>query len=416
MRGLSRDAIDSFFGTGTAETRTCNDMLSDVHYVQGEFDDPEGYRRLADTLVELDRTKRTGGNRIFYLATPPSLFPVIIERLGAAGLNEGGVAGTPDEHGENRGWVRVVIEKPFGSDLDERARAERRRARGLRRAAGLPHRPLPGQGDGAEHPGLPLRQRHLRADLEPALHRPRADHGRPRRSASRTAAATTKRPARCATWSRTTCCSCSRWSAMEPPVRLRRRRGARREGQGAARRCSPIPVERVDAVRRARPVRRRARSTASRCRLPPGDGRRARLDDRDLRRRRSSCIDNWRWQGVPFYVRTGKRLPRHVTEIAIQFKRAAAPAVRRDRVPGGRVPPNDLHHPDPARGGSRPEHRGQGARAGHSPAAGGHGLQLRLGASRSCPSALTRRCCSTAWSATRRCSTATTRSKRPGGS
>ena len=54
MRVLGRDAIDDFFGAGTAETRTCNDMLSDVHYVQGEFDDPEGYERLAAALDELD--------------------------------------------------------------------------------------------------------------------------------------------------------------------------------------------------------------------------------------------------------------------------------------------------------------------------------------------------------------------------
>ncbi|HUK77438.1 MAG TPA: glucose-6-phosphate dehydrogenase, partial [Thermoleophilia bacterium] len=118
MRALSRDAIDSFFGTGTAETRTCNDMLDTVHYVQGEFGDPEGYKRLREALDELDRSKRTAGNRIFYLATPPSLFPVIIEQLGAAGLNQGGLAGTPEEHGENRGWTRVVVEKPFGSDLE----------------------------------------------------------------------------------------------------------------------------------------------------------------------------------------------------------------------------------------------------------------------------------------------------------
>src|SRR5664280_1876978 len=76
MRALSSEAIDSFFGAGTAETRTCNDVLNDVHYVQGEFHDPEGYQRLADTLTKLDQDNHTG-NRIFYLATPPSLFPVI---------------------------------------------------------------------------------------------------------------------------------------------------------------------------------------------------------------------------------------------------------------------------------------------------------------------------------------------------
>ena len=80
--------------------------------------------------------------------------------------------------------------------------------RGLRREPGLPHRPLPGQGDRAEHPGAAVRQQHLRAALEPQLHRPRADHrgrgpdGRPSRRP------TTTRRACCATCSRTTCCNC----------------------------------------------------------------------------------------------------------------------------------------------------------------------------------------------------------------
>jgi glucose-6-phosphate 1-dehydrogenase len=53
-------------------------------------------------------------------------------------------------------------------------------------------------------------------------------------------------------------------------------------------------------------------------------------------------IDNWRWQGVPFYVRTGKRLPRHTTEIAIQFKRPPFLLFKDTDVPSGRVPPNNL--------------------------------------------------------------------------
>jgi hypothetical protein len=67
------------------------------------------------------------------------------------------------------------------------------------RGADLPHRPLPGQGAGAEHPGLPVRQRPVRADLEPQLHRPRADR-RARDLGLGSAAASTSRPAPTATW------------------------------------------------------------------------------------------------------------------------------------------------------------------------------------------------------------------------
>ncbi len=82
------------------------------------------------------------------------------------------------------------------------------RSTSLRRAAGLPHRPLPGQGDRAERAGAAVRQQHFRADLEPQLHRPRADHGgrgpdrRPPRRLLRLGRAC------CATCSRTTCCNC----------------------------------------------------------------------------------------------------------------------------------------------------------------------------------------------------------------
>ncbi len=80
-------------------------------------------------------------------------------------------------------FSRVVMEKPFGTDLRERGRAQRGPARDLQRAADLPDRPLPGQGGGAEHPGLPVRQRAVRADLEPQLHRPHPDrHPRDPRS------------------------------------------------------------------------------------------------------------------------------------------------------------------------------------------------------------------------------------------
>ena len=119
------------------------------------------------SLDEVAATHRTGGNILFYLAVPPSFFGEIVRRLGEAGLvrEEGGA------------WRRVIIEKPFGHDLDSAHALNARWPRILREEPDLPHRPLPRQGDRAEHHGLPLRQRHLRAHLEPPLHRPRADHG-----------------------------------------------------------------------------------------------------------------------------------------------------------------------------------------------------------------------------------------------
>jgi glucose-6-phosphate 1-dehydrogenase len=75
-------------------------------YLAGSYDDPETYRRLAKRLAQLDVEAGTGGNHLFYLATPPVLYPVIVEQLGRAGLNR-----------SDPSWTRIVVEKPFGHDL-----------------------------------------------------------------------------------------------------------------------------------------------------------------------------------------------------------------------------------------------------------------------------------------------------------
>jgi len=83
-------------------------FAQNVYYVRSDFDDPEGYNRLAARLTEIDQKHDLGGNHLFYLATPPDNFSEIIENLGKAGLNQ------PRREG---GWSRIIIEKPFGSDL-----------------------------------------------------------------------------------------------------------------------------------------------------------------------------------------------------------------------------------------------------------------------------------------------------------
>jgi glucose-6-phosphate 1-dehydrogenase len=81
-----------------------------LYYHQSQFDDTDGYRRLADLLQQLDRERGTGGNHVFYMATPPSYYPDIADRLHEAGLSKKGAATTPP-------WTRIIIEKPFGHDL-----------------------------------------------------------------------------------------------------------------------------------------------------------------------------------------------------------------------------------------------------------------------------------------------------------
>src|SRR5271167_921872 len=88
-------------GTGAPGGPHAN-FLKQLEYFTGNYDDPESYRRLARRLEELDRDGQLGGNRLFYLATPPDVYPLIIGQLGGAGLAQ------PKTE---KSWTRIIIEK-----------------------------------------------------------------------------------------------------------------------------------------------------------------------------------------------------------------------------------------------------------------------------------------------------------------
>ncbi|ONI74843.1 glucose-6-phosphate dehydrogenase [Actinosynnema sp. ALI-1.44] len=83
-------------------------LAEGIRFVQGTFDDDEAFDRLAQTVRELDEERGTGGNHAFYLSIPPAAFPVVCKQLARSGL--------ANQDGES--WRRVVIEKPFGHDLE----------------------------------------------------------------------------------------------------------------------------------------------------------------------------------------------------------------------------------------------------------------------------------------------------------
>src|SRR5208282_581846 len=96
-----------------AETAGANpgihgEFLKQLQYFSGNYDDPEAFRRLSQRLEEVDRESELGGNRLYYLATPPDVYPKVIEQLAKAGLARPKNA---------KSWTRVIIEKPFGHDL-----------------------------------------------------------------------------------------------------------------------------------------------------------------------------------------------------------------------------------------------------------------------------------------------------------
>ena len=105
FRHRMREAVTEFARVQPPASHVWDRFASCLYYCPGVTDDPALYVRLGALLRELETDKGTGGNRLFYCATPPSLYPEIVTRLGASGI-----------HRETNGWVRIIIEKPFGRD------------------------------------------------------------------------------------------------------------------------------------------------------------------------------------------------------------------------------------------------------------------------------------------------------------
>jgi glucose-6-phosphate 1-dehydrogenase len=96
------------FATRPVREEIWSEFEQRLYYVRGDFEDPATYRVLAAQVADVDRRHRAGGNVLLYLATPPEVFRPIALQLGAVGLAKPGPSG----------WRRVVVEKPFGRDLD----------------------------------------------------------------------------------------------------------------------------------------------------------------------------------------------------------------------------------------------------------------------------------------------------------
>ena len=111
-----RDCVVKYSRRRPIDEGVWADLARGLSYVQGRFDDPETYTRLGAELARLDRDRGTGGSRVFYLAVGPDQVPLIVRRLHEAGL----VA--PPSYEKGAPFQRVIVEKPFGEDL-ESARA-----------------------------------------------------------------------------------------------------------------------------------------------------------------------------------------------------------------------------------------------------------------------------------------------------
>jgi len=108
FRDTAGDAAKSISEVGPIDPKKWNEFAANLYYQEGEYGNAEDFKKLAQRLDDLSAEKKLGGNRLFYLSTPPEVYPHIVEQLGHAGLAK---PSSPDA------WVRIIIEKPFGRDL-----------------------------------------------------------------------------------------------------------------------------------------------------------------------------------------------------------------------------------------------------------------------------------------------------------
>src|SRR6516164_7472452 len=315
-REMSNDAFRSDlaralrrFAIRGIDERTAGRLLARATYVNGDADDPSTYERLDRELAQVERACATGGNRLFYLATPPSAFAPISRHLGRSGI----------AREEDGAWRRLIVEKPFGTDLAP-AQALNRELLGLleeHQIYRIDHYL------GKETVQNILVLRFANGLFEPIWNRDHIDHvqitvaeqltvGHRGRFYDSTGALRDMVPNHLF--------QLLSLIAMEPPARFEA--NAVRAEKAELLNATQVPSE-ADAIRNSARAQYRAGYVANQA---IGDYRKTKDVNPDSTTETyvalKLMIDNWRWAGVPFYLRTGKALRSQLTEVAVKFKQA----------------------------------------------------------------------------------------------
>jgi glucose-6-phosphate 1-dehydrogenase len=310
FRKKMRAAVSQFSRTGLKDETVWQQFASTLYYVRGAYDELGAYQRLTEFIDGFDRGSRVRPVRVFYLAMPPDLYGPVIERVSAVGLAPRESDGAPRS--------RVIIEKPFGTDLQTARELNRRVHEALDESQvyRIDHYL------GKETVQNIMVFRFANAVFEPIWNRRYVDH------VQITAAETVGVETRGGYYDQAgvvrdmfqnhllqlLCLT-----AMEPPVAFSAE--ATRDEKGKLlRSVRPVTPDQVPKV-------------AVGAQYGPGETAANKLagyrQEPDVAKDSSTVtyaaikffVDNWRWEGVPFYLRSGKRMPKRVTEIAIQFKR-----------------------------------------------------------------------------------------------
>ncbi|MDQ6825748.1 MAG: glucose-6-phosphate dehydrogenase [Candidatus Eremiobacteraeota bacterium] len=307
FRDYCKQNVDQFSRSGPAKEPMWSDFASKLAYIAGDFSNGADFAELKALLEANDAKLGTQGNRLFYLSTPPSIFPLIIEQLSRAAL---GPTNEPDA------WTRIIVEKPFGADLQsaQALQAEVEKVFAEKHVYRIDHYL------GKEPVQDILALRFANMIFEPLWNRQYVD------CVQITAAETLGIEQRGAYYDnagtlrdmiQNHVMNLLALVAMEPPV-----------NSGA----DSIRNEKFKVLSAVRPVTKDevfAMSARGQYAMGIEDGVAVRgyREESDVRTDSNTetyaavklFIDNWRWADVPFYLRSGKRLARKNSEIAVRF-------------------------------------------------------------------------------------------------
>ena len=313
FRQEMRAAVERFSRRQPIDPDVWETFAQGLFYFAADFHVASAYPKLGELLERIDRDRGTVGNRIYYLATPPDAYETITQLLGENGLSR------PNQPAS---WVRLIVEKPFGHDLESAIALNEHILRYFRedQIYRIDHYL------GKETVQNILALRFANGIFEPIWNRNYIDH------VQITVAETIGIEGRGGYYDRAGALRDMVQNhmlqllsvvAMEPPIAFE---------------ADPVRDEKVKALRAIRLIRPEEVNELTvrgqygpgfiAGRPVPGYREEPRVAPNSLTETYVALklfIDNWRWADVPFYLRTGKRLPRRVTEIAIQFKRVPHP-------------------------------------------------------------------------------------------
>lgn len=310
FRNEMLEAIGHFSRTQPVEEELWKSFSQKIFYHAANFDDEDGYQRLATTLRELDQKLGTKGNRVYYLATKPTFFAPVIERLKAHSL-------VYDYKTVADKWSRVIIEKPFGRDYLSAEDLQRR----IRLCLAEEQIYRIDHYLGKETVQNILVFRFANLIFEPLWNNKHIDH------VQITVGEEIGIGTRGKLWEeqgmlrdimQNHMMQLVSLVAMEPPVSLR---------------SDAVRDEKVKVIEAIRPIDQdHFHDRVVRGQYGPGyvsgEAVKGYREEQDVPSGSlvetyaaiKIFIDNWRWAGVPFFLRAGKRLPKRATEIAITFR------------------------------------------------------------------------------------------------